>query len=323
MISIIIPVYNVEKYLDQCLESVLNQSHADFECILVNDGSTDNSGNICDKWAKKEPRIKVFHQENQGVSATRNYGIDKSQGEYIVFVDSDDWVDIDYLETLMEEDSDLVISGDLIETLDGPIKKNIPDEKRQIPISSKYLNEFSQLVESHLLFGPVFKRYKTSIIKNNQIYFNKDLSCGEDLVFNFEYLKHVTNIYTIPKATYHYRRFESNTLSTIFRPDFWDINYQQWLLMKEFFQSKNIFQSPLTDIMYNRLWGIIYDSIFNINYKDIGFLEIVKYIKRIISICEISSNDFILANFETSNKIKYLISNRHYIILALKLKFRL
>lgn len=323
MISIIIPVYNVEKYLDQCLESVVFQSYTDFECILVNDGSTDNSGNICDKWAKKDNRFRVLNQDNQGVSCARNNGIDNANGEYIVFIDSDDWVDTDYLESFMNESSDLVISGDIVETQNGPIKINTPIQEKEITISNKYLNEFSQLLESHLLFGPFLKRYKASIIKENQIYFNKDLSYGEDLVFNFEYLKHVTNIYTIPKATYHYRRFEANTLSTIFRPDFWNVNYQQWLLMKYFFQSKNIFQSPISDIMYTRLWGIIYDSIFNINYKDIEFLEIVKYIKRIISICEISSNDFILANFETSNKIKYLISNRHYIILALKLKFRL
>ena len=90
MISIIIPVYNVEKYLDQCLESVINLSYADFECILINDGSTDNSGNICNNWAKKDSRFRVIHQENLGVSSARNKGIDNAKGEYIYFLDGDD-----------------------------------------------------------------------------------------------------------------------------------------------------------------------------------------------------------------------------------------
>lgn len=92
MISIIIPVYNCEKHLNQCIESVLNQEFHDIECILINDGSTDNSGYICDEWVKRDRRIRVYHQNNLGVSKTRNRGITLAKGEYIYFIDADDFI---------------------------------------------------------------------------------------------------------------------------------------------------------------------------------------------------------------------------------------
>ena len=324
MISIIIPVYNVEKYLDQCLESVINQSYTDFECILVNDGSTDNSGNICDKWAKKDNRIKVFHQDNQGVSVARNFGIDISQGKYIVFIDSDDWVDRNYLETLMgDDDMDLVMTGNYVEEQNCCLGSNLPLCNNIIEFNKLSIEEIAHLLNKHLFYGPWSKRYKSSIITHHAIKFPLKKSYGEDLMFNFTYLKYVNQIKPISKATYHYRRFEKNTLSTVFRHDFWDTNYSQWLYMYDFFEKKNIFLSPISGIMYKRLWGIIYDSLFNMNYQKMNLIKTIQYVKRIVSIDEINKIDFISADFETSKKIKYLILNQHYIILALKLKFRL
>lgn len=100
MISVIIPIYNVEEYLEKCVNSVLNQTYSDLEIILVDDGSTDNSGKICDELKNKDNRIIVIHQENQGLSAARNAGIAKALGEYIAFVDSDDYIMEDMYETL-------------------------------------------------------------------------------------------------------------------------------------------------------------------------------------------------------------------------------
>lgn len=97
-ISIIVPVYKVEKYLHRCLDSIVAQTFTDWECILVDDGSPDGSGKICDEYAEKDGRFKVFHQENQGVSAARNKGLDNAKGEWIGFVDSDDWVSKEYFQ---------------------------------------------------------------------------------------------------------------------------------------------------------------------------------------------------------------------------------
>ncbi len=102
MISVIVPVYNVEKYLSRCIDSILNQTYTDYELILVDDGSTDNSGKICDDYAEKKSNIKVIHQKNGGLSSARNTGTDNSKGSYITFIDSDDLVSNTYLETLFE-----------------------------------------------------------------------------------------------------------------------------------------------------------------------------------------------------------------------------
>ncbi|MDR0422523.1 MAG: glycosyltransferase, partial [Proteiniphilum sp.] len=107
MISVIVPVYNVEKYLRKCLESILAQTYTSFELLLVNDGSTDGSGQICDEYAQKDSRVQVFHQENKGVSRARNLGLERAKGKWVAFIDSDDWVDSTYLEHLLEGDEDV------------------------------------------------------------------------------------------------------------------------------------------------------------------------------------------------------------------------
>ena len=100
MISIIVPVYNVQDYLDRCVKSIVGQTYTDTEIILVDDGSTDNSGNMCDKWAERDQRIKVIHKENGGLSSARNAGIDKANGDYISFIDSDDYIEDSMMQTL-------------------------------------------------------------------------------------------------------------------------------------------------------------------------------------------------------------------------------
>ena len=109
-ISIIVPVYNVEKYLNNCIDSILSQTYTDFELILVNDGSNDNSGEICDFYKKLDSRIKVFHKENGGVSSARNVGISNTNGNYICFIDSDDCVNELYLHNLYDKEVDIVIT---------------------------------------------------------------------------------------------------------------------------------------------------------------------------------------------------------------------
>lgn len=114
LVSIIVPVYNTEEYIRQCLDSILNQTYQNFECLLINDGSSDNSADICREFVAKDTRFRYFEKENGGVSSARNLGIERSEGAYITFVDSDDWVDSDYLEvlysTILEEQADIAVS---------------------------------------------------------------------------------------------------------------------------------------------------------------------------------------------------------------------
>ena len=113
MISIVIPVYNSAKYLNDCIESIRRQKYNDWECILIDDGSSDGSSRICDEWAEVDKRFKAFHQPNSGVSTARNNGIKYVSGEYITFIDSDDWIDDNYLSTLIANggECDLIVSG--------------------------------------------------------------------------------------------------------------------------------------------------------------------------------------------------------------------
>ena len=114
LISLIIPVYNVENYVEKCLESACNQTYGNYEIILINDGSTDDSGKICQKWAAEFPNIRYYEQENQGLGETRNRGIQYALGAYVAFMDSDDWIEEDYLESLYskraETEADVAIA---------------------------------------------------------------------------------------------------------------------------------------------------------------------------------------------------------------------
>lgn len=110
-ISVIVPVYNAERYLHRCVDSILSQTFSNFELLLINDGSKDSSGAICDEYAAKDPRVRVFHKENGGVSSARNLGLDNACGEWIAFVDSDDWISENYLESMLVFDTDINFSS--------------------------------------------------------------------------------------------------------------------------------------------------------------------------------------------------------------------
>ena len=134
LVSVIIPVYNVEKYLERCVDSVLAQTYTNLEIILIDDGSTDTSGKICDEYAQKDARIRVLHKKNTGIADTRNIGLDISKGEYIAFVDSDDFVASIFIEVAMDamlnEQCDLVALTDGIAFWDGEAEPNLLTEKR-------------------------------------------------------------------------------------------------------------------------------------------------------------------------------------------------
>lgn len=203
LISIIIPVYNVERYLSECLDSVLAQNIEDFELILVNDGSTDSSGKICDAYAEIDNRIRVFHQANAGSSTARNLGISKAQGKYICFIDSDDTVTPHYLASFLpgiNQDADLCVQG-LLEHIAG-----------EITYEKKFVEQYHASVVSALdagmlhFRGPVCKLFCADIIRKNNIAFPKHIVYGEDAVFFYNYLSHISTIFTSAECCYYYRK---------------------------------------------------------------------------------------------------------------------
>lgn len=311
MVSIIVPVYNVEPYLNECIQSIVSQTYKDWECILINDGSTDRSGEICDQWVNKDERIKVIHQFNQGVSTARNTGILHAKGEFIAFVDSDDWVEKDYLTTftrhLSQHSSDLCVSGIIQDFKDGTNQTYTPNNQISFCLSSENVQHFIDLNRKYLLYGPTANLYRKSIIQEHNIRFRTDLSYGEDLLFNYEYLEHVKNITCIDKAYYHYRIIGSNTLSSKLRQDQFETDYTQWKVLQSFYQRKELWNKEAKELLYQRLWGIIYDGLFlfpklkNANYQ---------YIKQILSIPEIQDLKSYKDLFSCKAWIKQAILNK-------------
>lgn len=210
-ISVIVPVYNVEKYLPICIDSILQQSFTDFELLLIDDGSLDNSGAICDEYAQKDERIRVFHQKNGGVSTARNLGLNNALGKYICFVDSDDSVEADYLKRLIDalledrEQIGLIIGGFKIYTPEG---KDIGEVK--LSRNLFYTADFGKaFVEDNICkLGYVCsKLYNNSILKINNIRFNEKIHCCEDLLFMLNYLFYCDYLLFNDSLDYNYVKY--------------------------------------------------------------------------------------------------------------------
>lgn len=205
-VSVIIPVYNSKQYLSRCVDSILSQSYTDFELLLVDDGSTDGSGSVCDKYAAKDSRVRVLHKENGGVSSARNFGLKNVNGHYVVFVDSDDWVKEQYLEHLMCGcDSDLVVSG--IQEYGACDTLRVPQSFKNVPVRV-LIEKWTVSADYFLYIFPFSKRFSTSIIRENGLVFNERLFFSEDFCFILDYLACIDSFIEIPYADYQYRLLE-------------------------------------------------------------------------------------------------------------------
>lgn len=204
-LSIIVPVYNAALYLRDCVSSLLAQRFVDFEVLLVDDGSTDGSGQLCDELAAKDPRVVVLHQKNGGVSSARNRGIDEARGEYLVFVDADDLVTEDYLEHLMESDADVVVTG--VRKFGARSGTRVPARRDDFGIECLAARWNTPPDLNFLYCYPVAKRFRTRMIREHGIRFDETLSFSEDLCFNMEYYSYAESFTELPFADYGYRIF--------------------------------------------------------------------------------------------------------------------
>lgn len=202
-VSVIVPVYNAKDYLRRCVDSILAQSLADFELLLVNDGSTDTSGEICDHYSNIDSRVRVFHKDNGGVSSARNTGLKNASGEWLCFVDSDDAVHPDYLNNLVsatDKNVELVISFSISVFIDKIVEPTYCDAILTRKDFAKLFNEY----DLHWRTSPWAKLYQSKIIKNNNLLFNSEMPIGEDLVFLYDYISFVDCIFVSRKAYYYY-----------------------------------------------------------------------------------------------------------------------
>lgn len=210
LISIIVPVYNSEKYIRRCIESLLKQEYSNIEIIIINDGSSDNSLLVAEEYLPKDNRIRIINQKNSGVSKARNIGIDNVTGEYICFVDSDDYVEHNYISNFyigLQNDVDLVFQGLNEIHLDKSVRRIIPDQGYYQ--YAEVLNGIAD-INKHRMFGYVCnKLYKTSIIRKNNLKFPEDINLSEDRIFALKYLKFVNNMQVVSLSGYNYELQES------------------------------------------------------------------------------------------------------------------
>lgn len=210
LISIIVPIYNSEAKLSRCIDSLLAQDYTKIEVVLVNDGSSDSSLSIAVNYSRKDSRIKVFNQKNSGVSSARNLGLSEATGDFICFVDSDDYVEPNYVSNFiigLDSDVDLVFQGLNEIHLDNSIRKIIPEQAYYT--YNDILNGISD-INRHKMFGYVCnKLYKASIIKCHNLKFREDISLSEDRIFALRYLHYVNNMQVIGSSAYNYELQET------------------------------------------------------------------------------------------------------------------
>ena len=257
LISVVIPVYNVEKYLEECIESVLRQSYQNFEIILVDDGSTDRSGIICDTYAAQDKRIQVVHQKNGGLSVARNTGFERSSGEYIYFLDSDDWIVPETLAGLvnkLKEDDAEAVFFDAKSFLDG-------DET--VKIEQRYIRKHMYLpADGYTVFGllqrnkeyhsavPLLCMRRSLLVENSLAFFPGILY--EDMLFTYQVYCKVKRITYLNKALYH-RRYRSNSIMTSRKSK---KNFESacavYKKVREFSQEENLLQESAVEKYISR-----------------------------------------------------------------------
>ena len=215
-VSIIVPIYNAEKTLHRCVNSILNQDYIDFELLLIDDGSKDSSGAICDEYAAKDARVRVIHKENSGVSASRNLALNEAKGEYLQFLDADDWITPNATRLLVESavlnGCDMVIS-DFYRVIGERLShKGSIDEDGVLT-----REEFANLMMENpadFYYGVLWnKLYSRAIIEKNQLRMDPKISWCEDFMFNLEYIRHCENIFVLQVPIYYYVKTKGSLVS--------------------------------------------------------------------------------------------------------------
>lgn len=296
-ISVIIPVYNVQKFLEKCLKSVVEQQFNNLEIIIIDDGSTDNSLEICKRFKQKDNRIKIIESENYGVSHARNLGIEQITGNYVVFIDSDDYVSIDFISRLhyeiKKENADIIISGITMVSKNNELK-TISDSEERFFYKEDFKKHFEELYDKNLINLQCNKMIKADIVKQCRL--NENYISGEDYIFNLCVLKLCNSIKTSKNCGYFYRS-NSESVSNLIRT-----RYTKHYELEHIIDMEKIEKEKLLDI------GFSEDYINSLQGKG-AFSEISK-IARNIALYKGSHAEkkekykALLKNEELRNKIK-------------------
>jgi glycosyltransferase involved in cell wall biosynthesis len=288
-ISVIVPVYNTSKYLEKCIESILNQSLKEIEVICINDGSIDNSLEILEKFSKQDRRVKVINQINKGLTATRNIGLRLAKGKYIINIDSDDWIEKDYFENIYkkakENNLDMVISDILFDFKDKIIlKKDLEISDEKIITGKEYMKVFFKNGGLGYSWNKLIKR---EIYSKNNIYFNEAIFAIEDVEFITRLSYFLKKIGKINKAFYHYRQGENNGSKKIILKNIDDkiVAYNSMLKFYTLKMEDNIIKKIKKEKDIQLIYEIVkldYRHLQNYELREKRVLEEVKKDKKII-----------------------------------------
>lgn len=277
LISIIVPVYNAEGYLHNCVKSIISQKYSNWELILVEDGSPDKSGELCDDWCTKDNRIRSFHKENGGASSARNLGIDQAYGEWICFVDSDDYVGPNYLSNLLSG------IGDHVDVVYANY-----DSYSRIPSSAVLDLEYAVgfMINNGIfsMSGPVAKLFNIKLFRNNNVDFPVGIHMGEDSIFNIKILNVANRISFITSNDYTYNHTQGSLSARYYSFDSEYNAYKLWKqeqfeLFSKYFSAedalKKTWEIRIKD-QFNRVLQSVYR--FTPHYS---FIEQVRYLNLI------------------------------------------
>ena len=276
--SIIIPVYNTKAYLPECIKSILSQSFTDFEVLLVDDGSTDGSGSLCDEYARLDNRIRVFHEENRGVCSARNKGLDESKGEFIVFIDADDYITDCLLAHLVSPDTDVVMTG--IEKFGAQKEWMVPKHFSSYGVEELPLHWNTPPNMNYLFCFTSAKRFRSRIIQENRIRFNESTFFSEDMCFCMLYFSYAQSFTEIPFADYKYR------MENINRDDKFKMTAGQLICHYEYLDScfhqlyDRIGAESLSFVRDNTCLRIMRKFYYFLRHENIGYAAFVHNIKK-------------------------------------------
>lgn len=317
LLSIIIPVYNVEKYLSRCLQSIVEQTFKEFEVILINDGSKDNSKEICEEFCLHDSRFKLINQENKGAGCARNKGIKNAIGKYLCFIDADDWIEPHYLETIINasEDFDIVFWGYTIET---PTKK---EEHTLSPCTcwqaDDCIKSIYDLKKKYEYGFTVTCLLKTNFIQQFNILFPTNIQLHEDIVFINNYCSHIKTLRIIDLTGYHYMKYSDTSLSRRFIPyeEAYNIASEVFHSSIHWHKYKPLYDFELTNYMNWLTLSVV--NMYQAQNQYPNFHTRIQQIKRILQ--KIYEYHYDLSNLSNNRKYIFQLQNAYLIDICYRL----
>lgn len=320
LVTIIVPVYNAERFLDKCIQSIQNQTYQDIEIILVNDGSTDDSLTVCETYSTHDSRIVVLNKVNEGVSSARNHGIEAAKGEFCCFVDADDWIEKTHIKNMVDEisDVDCLIQGYVRDTNDNKINcQLVPYEYYMNDLNT---NIIEPLFEDGFIHPCWNKLFKTHILNKFDIRFDEKIHISEDSLFCLNYLQHCNKLRISASVTYHYCVESTNTsLSKKVYDDIFSIYGEvYWCLEKLLLRgecNKKLRQKILVKTLYPQIYSSVIKVLRDTNKAKMQKKQLLDKMNTTTYCQNVLAGALEVSDNKIERTILKLIINRRYRLL--------